>query len=434
MHLRRMAGNRAAWLAWGLAAGFYLVALFHRMSLGVASLDATERFHLAPGTIATLSALQLGLYLAMTIPAGVATDRIGPRNALALGLIAMAIGETVFGLATSAPLALGGRALVGAGDAFIFLSVLRIAQNWFPARRYALLACLTGMAGAIGQLGTTIPLGLSLDGIGWTATFVGSGILTGALAILCLALLRDRPAGAAAPGTGDAPAHEGILRTLRQCWARPATRRGFWIHFGLMGPFVAITALWGYPYLVEAQGIAPGTARAWLLVAVAMFGISAPVMGVIVGRLRNGPGAILLTLALTGTSLWALTLLWPGGSPPHALIVATLAMTGICGGSSMFAFDVVRAGNPAQAGGSATGLANTGGFSAAVITQLAVGRALSMGPAHGLQTALAPMLALMVLGSVQIARHGRIARRVAAYAPPSATIATPAARIATPTT
>ncbi len=57
-----------------------------------------------------------------------------------------------------------------------------------------------------------------------------------------------------------------------------------------------------------------------------------------------------------------------------------------------------------------------------------------MGPAHGLQTALLPMLALMILGAVQIARHGRIARRAGSYAPPSATMATPAARIATPTT
>ena len=46
MHLRRTAGragketNRGAWWVWGLAASFYLVALFHRMSLGVASLDA----------------------------------------------------------------------------------------------------------------------------------------------------------------------------------------------------------------------------------------------------------------------------------------------------------------------------------------------------------------------------------------------------------
>ena len=146
-------------MVWGLAASFYLVALFHRMSLGVASLDAQERFGLSAGTIATLSAVQLGLYLLWTIPAGLAADRIGPRRALTLGLVLMAVGETAFGLAASAPVALGGRALVGIGDAFMFLSVLRIAQNWFPARRYPLLASLTGLAGAIGQVGTTVPLG-----------------------------------------------------------------------------------------------------------------------------------------------------------------------------------------------------------------------------------------------------------------------------------
>lgn len=156
MHLRRVGGCRAcgsggAWTVWGLAAGFYLVALFHRMSLGVASLDAQQRLGLGPGAIATLSALPLGLYLAMTIPAGLAADRIGPRRALAAGLVLMAVGETAFGLATQAPVALVGRALVGVGDAFMFLSVLRIAQSWFPAPRYALLASLTGLVGAVGQ-------------------------------------------------------------------------------------------------------------------------------------------------------------------------------------------------------------------------------------------------------------------------------------------
>src|SRR4051794_33025288 len=118
--------GRRAWAVWGLAASFYLVALFHRMSLGVASLDAQERFGLSAGTIATLSAVQLGLYLVWTIPAGLAADRIGPRRALTIGLVLMAVGETAFGLAGSAPVALGGRALVGVGDAFMFLSVLRI--------------------------------------------------------------------------------------------------------------------------------------------------------------------------------------------------------------------------------------------------------------------------------------------------------------------
>lgn len=416
MHLRRTAGqagtetNRGAWWVWGLAASFYLVALFHRMSLGVASLDAQRRFDLAPGTIATLSALQLGLYLLMTIPAGLAADRIGPRKALALGLVAMAIGETAFGLATSAPIALGGRALVGAGDAFMFLSVLRIAQNWFPAHRYAFLASLTGLAGAIGQIGTTVPLGLSLDGVGWTATFVTSGLLTAALAIACLRGIRDRPAGAPAPGAAGAPGHDGILRTLREAWARPATRHAFWAHFGLMGPFVAITALWGYPYLVQSQGMASSTARAWLLLCVVSFGASAPILGTLVSRRPALRSPFLLGIAVALTALWAGTLGWPGGLPPHALILATLIGTGIGGAAAMLAFDVAREGNPAHSAGSATGLANTGGFTCAVVTQLAVGQLLRLGPGDGLQTALLPLLGLSVLACIQIARLGRHAR------------------------
>lgn len=395
---------RGAWWVWGLAASFYLVALFHRMSLGVASLDAQRRFDLAPGTIATLSALQLGLYLLMTIPAGLAADRIGPRRALAIGLVLMAAGETAFGLATSATPALAGRALVGVGDAFMFLSVLRLAQNWFPARRYALLAALTGLAGAIGQIGTTVPLGLSLDGAGWTATFVTSGIVTALLAVACLRGIRDRPAGALAPGAAGGPAHDPILRTLRAAWARPATRQAFWAHFGLMGPFVAITALWGYPWLVRAQEVAPSTARAWLLVCVASFGAAAPLLGAIVARAPRARGGLLLGTTLAVTGAWAATLLWPGGHPPSALIVGTLVVTGAGGACAMLAFDVARAGNPAHIAGGASGLANTGGFSAAVAVQLMAGFLLSHG-AGSITLALLPMLGLLLVACVQGLRH-----------------------------
>ena len=55
-----------------------------------------------------------------------------------------------------------------------------------------------------------------------------------------------------------------MLATLRAAWRQDRTRLGFWAHFGLMTPFVTMTALWGYPWLVEAQGIARGTAATWL--------------------------------------------------------------------------------------------------------------------------------------------------------------------------
>lgn len=428
MHLSRTADEREvsgqgltrrAWAVWGLAASFYLVALFHRMSLGVASLDAQERFGLSAGTIATLSALQLGLYLAWTIPAGLAADRIGPRRALTIGLVLMAAGEAAFGLATAAPVALGGRALVGVGDAFMFLSVLRIAQNWFPARRYALLAALTGLAGAIGQIGTTVPLGAALDGIGWTATFAGSGALTAALALLCLRGVRDRPEGAATAAAAAAAATRvPVGATLRAAWARPATRRAFWSHFALMGPFVAITALWGYPWLVRAQDVAPGTARAWLMLCVVAFGASAPAFGALAARGPAVRDGLVRGSAVALAAGWSAALLWPGGHPPAAVVLAALVLTGLSGACAMLSFDVARAGNPSEHAGAATGLANTGGFSAAVATQLAAAAVLHVADVP-IGVALLPMLGLLLLAAVRVvlvSDHGAAAERRGAAA------------------
>ena len=137
----------AAWRMWALAAAFYLVAIFHRMSLGVASLDASERFGVSTSAIALLSTVQLAVYLAMQIPAGLLADRLGPRRSLTLGLLAMGAGELLFAFSPTLGPAIAGRALVGAGDACMFLNVLRVAAHWLPPRRYALAAALTAACG-----------------------------------------------------------------------------------------------------------------------------------------------------------------------------------------------------------------------------------------------------------------------------------------------
>src|SRR3954468_8958396 len=195
---RRAAGSRA-WRMWALAAAFYLVAIFHRMSLGVASLDASARFGVSTSAIAALSTVQLGVYLAMQVPAGLLADRLGPRRSLTLGLLAMGVGELLFAFSPTLAPAIVGRALVGAGDACMFVNVLRVAAHWLQPRRYALAAALTAAFGAFGQLLSTAPLSVALSDVGWTPTFAASCLLTAVLAILAVNRLQDRPDGAAAP-------------------------------------------------------------------------------------------------------------------------------------------------------------------------------------------------------------------------------------------
>jgi predicted MFS family arabinose efflux permease len=393
---RRLAGSRA-WRMWALAAAFYLVAIFHRMSLGVASLDASHRFGVSTSKIAVLSTVQLAVYLMMQIPAGLLADRLGPRRSLALGLLAISAGELAFAFSHSLGPAVAGRALVGAGDACMFLNVLRVAASWLPRHRYPLATALTGVCGSIGQLAGTAPLSAALGGLGWTPTFAGSGVLTAVLAWLAVNRLQDRPDGA------PAVRHAAILPTLRRAWRAPAIRHALWVHFALTAPFLTLTGLWAFPYLVQGEGLSPGTAAALLAVAVAVFGVSAPALGQVASRLPHLRGTIASAVAVTIAATLATTLAWPGGHPPVALVALMLALSGVGSATSMLAFDLAR--EAPGAGASASGMVNLGGFSAAIVAQAAI--AMLVGAHLDYRVALLPLLAIVATGALQTLRHPR---------------------------
>src|SRR4051795_8111337 len=210
--LSRRARRPSGWLAWGFAAGLYFVAVFHRMVLGVAALEAERRYHVGAGALSAFTAVQLGVYLAMQVPVGLAADRVGPRRSLATGMAAIAAGEAIFALSGTLPAGLAGRALIGLGDAFVFVNVLRVAHTWFAPSRAALLTALTSLLGALGQLLTTVPAHLALDGLGWTTTFAGAAAVTAGLALAALGVVRDAPAASAADDGRDAPPdHDRIV-------------------------------------------------------------------------------------------------------------------------------------------------------------------------------------------------------------------------------
>ena len=61
-----------------------------------------------------------------------------------------------------------------------------------------------------------------------------------------------------------------------------------WVHFALNSPFITLTGLWAFPYLVQGEGLSPGTAAALLAWTVVVFGVSAPLMAQVAARMRRG--------------------------------------------------------------------------------------------------------------------------------------------------
>jgi MFS family permease len=393
-----------AWLIWAVGAGFYFVAVFHRMALGVAGLTAEHRLGIGHGELATFTALQFCMYLVMQVPAGLAADRIGPRRTLAAGLVLMALGEALFALAHAMPLALVARALIGAGDALTLLNVLRLTQAWFPARMGSLLAAATGAVGALGQLVGTIPLRTALDAFGWTTTFAVSSAATIVLFLVALLVIDDRREAQ------EHDRHPPVLETLRGAWRRPGTRHGFWVHLAVFCPFLTIGSLWGSPFLQQAQHFSAGAATTYLLVLTAAFALSGPFVGAIAGRGVRAQNRTVLVLNALVAGAWLAILAWPGGSVPHVLLLVGFILCGVATSGGMVAFDIGRRENPASAGGSATAIVNCGGFSSAIVCLLLAGRLLSghADDASRYQLALAPMVIASLAGlamSVRLARE-----------------------------
>ena len=93
-----------------LAATFfaYIVTVLQRSSLGVAAVDATERYDVAATVLSMLAVSQLIVYAAMQVPVGVLIDRLGPRIPLLAGAALMAIGQATVAVSDDIGVAIGG--------------------------------------------------------------------------------------------------------------------------------------------------------------------------------------------------------------------------------------------------------------------------------------------------------------------------------------
>jgi len=405
-------GGRRAWSVWCVGALAYMVAFFHRTSLGVASLAAQQRFGAGATALSTFAILQLGVYLVMQIPGGIMADRFGPRRMLGAALLLMALGETLFAFATSMPAAVLGRAVVGLGDAFTFISVIRLAASWFPRRRFALMTALTAMTGALGQVGGTVPLSAALRSYGWTPTFLGTAVLSVAVAVVVWAWVRDRPE----PPADRTGATGPVLADLRLTLAQRGTRTALWAHFTLMSSFMVLATLWGYPYLVRGLGMAPGPARLALTLTAAAPLAVAPAMGWIAGHRPALRGRLIVSVATVLALVWIVAITWPGGRLPVPLAVVLVLVSATGSAASMLAFDLARDANPPSRGGVASGVVNIGGFSAAMTASLGAGALLDATgggySAPSFQVAFIPITAMIVLGTVRLAVLLRPWRRV----------------------
>lgn len=404
-------GRRRAWVIWIVAVAVYTLAVFHRSSLGVAGLIATERFGISGTELAFFTVLQLVVYAGMQIPVGVMLDRFGPRVLLIGGLVVMTLAQLAFAFSTSFAAAVVARAALGAGDAMVFVSVLRLVTAWFLVRQGPMMVQVTGQVGQLGAIAAAAPLSLALHALGWTKTFALASSLGVVLLVALLVFVKDSPYERVAPMRIKLRA---LSRSVQLVWGNPGTRLGMWSHFTSQFSLTVFALLWGFPFLVKGQGLTPEAAGTLLTVMTGWIMISGIVLGKLVTRWPLYRSWIVLTVVAAMVALWTVVLLW-GGPAPLPLLVVLVCATGSGGPASMVGFDLARSFSPEESLGRANGLVNIGGFVASLLAMALIGIILDWREPRGasfydladFRVAMCAQYVFWGFGAAQILRYRR---------------------------
>ena len=407
---RAPTSGRTAMGVWTCAVLAYFVGVTHRTALGVAGVEAIDRFSLSATGLAALSVTQLAVYAVMQIPAGRLLDRFGPRAVITVGSLVMAAGQLVLSLADSVPTALAARVLIGAGDAGLFISAIRLVTEWFPVRRVPVMVQVTGLIGQSGQLASAIPVAWLLHAQGWGTTF-GTLAVTGVLAA-AVAFVGIRSSGTVtpAPRTRFVPA-------VRLATRPAGTRLGYWSHF--VTPFSAnvVTLLWGVPFFLTAQDRTPAEASLLLTLLTLTAMGTGPLIGLFAARHPLRRSWAVLTSCVVTLGAWLLLLI-PSEPQPMWVLVVFVVAVGAGGPVSLVGMDFARTSTPAASLGTATGFVNTGGFTSTIGAVLSVGVVLQLASPPGATTysldayrlAFSSLIVPWVIGVVGVLRSRRRTR------------------------
>jgi len=244
-----------------------------------------------------LSAVATFSYALGQIPAGILSDRFGPRRLFFIGLMGWSAFSLAFGLIHAFWLTLITQFLAGAFRALLFAPGLALLASWFPRERRATAMSLYMVGGFAGTIVLSLSGPLLTARYGWRPAFIFFAALGIVAALVYQRYAREKPR--------SEPLQQLTLSDILQLVRHPI----LWVCNGLQFVrFTVVTAFifWLPSLLVVDRGFSVQTAGLIVAMSAAFTAPSNMLGGYVSDRLRNPPlviGSALLVLACTSTLL-----------------------------------------------------------------------------------------------------------------------------------
>ena len=376
MYLDHSSPQRAAWFVWGLGALFYLMGFFHRVAPAVMTEELMREFNINAAALGNLSAFYFYSYVAMQIPTGILADTWGPRRLLTIGSLVAGIGTLLFALAPQIICANLGRLLIGGSVAVAFVGLLKVANNWFPPRHYAMVSGLALFFGIIGAVFAGTPLRLLMNHYSWRTVILLSALVTFVLCLNIWFFVRDYPHEKGYADLGDTEitveknSCKKIIQGIVEVFNYPNTWFLCVIPGGLVGCVLTFSGLWGVPFLTTHHQLSPPVAAAMTSTLLVAWAVGGPIFGWFSDRLGHRKRLYLIGCVISIAGWLSITFIT---KIPIYGLVAMLLVTGFSSGCIIITFAFAKESVPSHLSGTVSGVVNMGVMMGPTLLQPAVG-------------------------------------------------------------
>lgn len=317
-------------LVWFSVVCFYLYQYILRVSPSVMANDIMADWGIDACAFGSLSAIATYSYASLQIPAGILSDLYGTRRMVLVSILLCFSGVTFFALSDNLLLAYVGRFMIGAGSAAAFLCVSKVASDWFPADKKAMMFALTVTMGTVGALLGGKPLTFMTQTYGWRQALLILSAAGCVILVINFLVIKDKIRSEDAH-LDKKDLKKTILSVFKSkvCWTYAIIATGIYL-------FIAVFAdLWGVSFLMLKFNISKGTAAEMISIMYVGMCIGCLTVAVITQKFINR-NTTLLAGALLSATFMAILIYVPGLNVSMATTLLFLA--GLTGGVEVLCF------------------------------------------------------------------------------------------------
>ncbi|MDQ8039462.1 MAG: MFS transporter [Rickettsiella sp.] len=345
------------WLVCLSAALFFFYEFIQMGMFNSISQELMQSFSINASQLGFLSATYFYADVIFLLFAGILVDRISIRVIILSAMIMVVLATIVFAFSHSLLLAAFSHFVSGIGNAFCFLSCVKLATRWFSSQRLAFVIGVIITIAMVGGVMAQTPFTLLTQGLGWRGAVLANAGLGIVITFIVYVFVRDYPQYQAPELMTEKSlaASSSVKKSILSVLLNKQNGLGGVYTCFLNLPIILLGELWGVMYLTQVHHLLKTQAS-----VVAMMIFVGTIMGSpFVGWFSDTIGKRRLPMIISAllSLLVLLCIMFLPGLNFFTLFILFLLL-GFFTSAQIISYPLVAESNPRHLTGTATGLAS----------------------------------------------------------------------------